>query len=152
MRVLAYSPSVPNEVFTSHDVMRRTDIHAMLGEADVVSLHRPSNARDPFVMDTQAFAMLRPGAILVNTSRGGAVDRAALIAALEEGRLAGAALDVLPEEPPAPDDPLLRAPNLILAPHLGAATEEALRRMAMMCARQVLDVLAGRDPAHIVRP
>ncbi|MBO1325466.1 hydroxyacid dehydrogenase [Acetobacter sp. TBRC 12305] len=152
MRVLAYSPSVPDDVFARHGVPRRTDIHAMLREADFVSLHRPSNARDPFVMDAQAFATLRRGAVLVNTSRGAAVDRAALIAALQEGRLAGAALDVLPEEPPALTDPLLHAPNLILAPHLGAATDEALRRMAMMCAQQVLDVLAGREPAHIVRP
>ncbi|MFT8674679.1 MAG: hydroxyacid dehydrogenase [Acetobacter sp.] len=151
MRVVAWSPSVPDDVFARHGVLRRTEIRAMLAEADFVSLHRPSNARDPFVMDTDGFAALRPGAVLVNTSRGAAIDRSALMSALESGRLAGAALDVLPQEPPAPTEPLLHAPNLLLAPHLGAATDEALRRMAMMCAEQVLDVLAGREPPHIVR-
>ncbi|MFT9265586.1 NAD(P)-dependent oxidoreductase, partial [Gluconobacter potus] len=82
------------------------------------------------------------------TSRGGEVDGPALAEALKAGHLGGAGLDVMAPEPPLPDDPLLRAPNVVLTPHIGATTEQALRRMAMLCASQVQDVLAGRVPPH----
>jgi D-3-phosphoglycerate dehydrogenase len=89
----------------------------------------------------KAFALMKPGARLIHCSRGGIVDERALIAALESGRLAGAAVDVFEKEPLPKDDPLIRAPNLVLTPHLGASTEEARHAVARDIARQVVDCL-----------
>ena len=100
-----------------------------------------------------AFAAMRPGAHLVNCARGGVVDEAALIRALDGGRLAGAALDVFDEEPPPPDHPLLRRDDVLLCPHAAALTEEGARRMAVLTAENVLAARDGRlDPAYLVNP
>lgn len=152
MRVVAWSPNVPDAVFAQAGVMRVDGVEALLRSADIVSLHRPAGAAGATPIDAAALALLKPGALLVNTSRGTAIDSAALVAALQAGTLAGAALDVLVREPPLAHDPVLSAPGLILTPHLGGATGEALRRTAMLCAQQVIDALAGRTPAHCVQP
>src|SRR5690606_9206672 len=93
---------------------------------------------------------MQPGAIFVNTSRGAVVDQAALIDALQRGVIAGAALDVMTPEPLPSDDPLLRAPHLVVAPHLGSATEGTRVRMAHLAVDGLLDVRAGRRPAPLV--
>jgi D-3-phosphoglycerate dehydrogenase len=92
-----------------------------------------------------------PRAILVNTSRGGVVDEAALVAALREGRIAAAGLDVFEDEPPAADNPLLAMDQVILSPHIAGLTAECAERMAVSSVRNVLDFFAGRiDPALVV--
>jgi phosphoglycerate dehydrogenase-like enzyme len=96
--------------------------------------------------------MLKPGCRIVNTSRGAVIDENALIRALEEERLAGAALDVFEEEPVPADHLLCRAPNLLMTPHISSSTTEAMDRMATDSAQGVLDVLQGRTPAHVVNP
>ena len=97
-------------------------------------------------------ARLRPGAVLVNTSRGPVVDEAALVAALEEGRLAGAALDVFEHEPDVHPG-LLGREDVVLTPHLGSATEEAREAMGMLCVEALRDVLLeGRIPRHALNP
>ncbi|WP_237216458.1 NAD(P)-dependent oxidoreductase [Falsiroseomonas oryziterrae] len=129
------------------------DLHAALAEADVVTLHCPLTPATRHLMDSAAFAALKPGAILVNTARGPIVDEAALVAALESGRLMGAGLDVLEAEPPNPGNRLLRLPNVVISPHAAAGTEEGMARMARQAARNVLDALDGRpDPAMMVNP
>ncbi len=95
---------------------------------------------------------MKPGAILVNTSRGGLVDEDALAEALREGRLFGAGLDVLAHEPMRADSPLRQLPNLVLSPHTAGSTREALLETASQCARNVIDVLNGVEPAHLVDP
>ncbi|GBQ88855.1 D-3-phosphoglycerate dehydrogenase [Acetobacter nitrogenifigens DSM 23921 = NBRC 105050] len=150
MKVLAWSPSVPAEVFAEHGVTPASDMPALLNASDVISLHRPAerpgDASPVITEETTGF--LRPGSILLNSSRGAAVDHQALLSAIASGRLAGAGLDVLQQEPPRSDDPLLQCERIVFSPHIGAATEEALLRTAMMCAHQVIDVFSGRIPPH----
>jgi len=153
MRVAVFDPLFhPARIAADgHDPAR--NLHAALAEADVVSLHCPLSPATRHLMDAAAFAALKPGAILVNTARGGVVEEVALIAALRSGRLMGAGLDVLEREPPDPANPLLRLPNVVLSPHSAASTGEGLARMARQAARNVLDALDGvPDPAMMVNP
>ena len=105
------------------------------------------------MIDRGTLAALPRRAIVVNASRGGLIDEAALIAALDGGEIAGAALDVFEQEPTPPDNPLLALDNTVLSPHLAGLTAECAERMSMRCAQNVLDYLAGSlDPAYVVNP
>lgn len=126
------------------------DLDRLCADVDILSLHGVPGPKP--IIDAARLAAMKPGAMLINTARGRLVDEAALAAALHAGQLGAAALDVFADEPPATDHPLLSAPNLIVAPHLGGATQEALDRMAIGAAQGVVDVLAGRRPAHCVNP
>jgi hypothetical protein len=97
-------------------------------------------------------ARMKPGAILINTSRGGVVDEAALIAALKAGRLAGAGLDVLQREPPLPDNPVLQMENVVLTPHYASTTGEALEDLARKVSRQIIQLLRGEWPTYLANP
>lgn len=123
-------------------------LDGLLAEADFVSLHVPLTPATHHLIDAHALSKMRPTAILINTARGAIVDQAALKTALEEGRIAGAALDVTDPEPLAPDDALLRAPNLIVTPHIGSATRAARERMAEMAVDNLLAGLDGRPLPH----
>jgi glyoxylate reductase len=129
-------------------VGRGDDLHAALARADAISLHVPLTEATRHLIDAPALAAAKPGAILVNTARGGIVDQVALAAALRDGRLAAAALDVTDPEPLPPDDPLLSAPNLIVLPHIGSATRAARERMADLAAGNLLAALAGEPMPH----
>lgn len=124
-------------------VGRHDDLHAALGRADVVSLHAPLTPQTHHLIGSEALRAIRPGAILVNTARGGLVDQIALAAALRDGRLRAAALDVTDPEPLPPTDPLLRAPNLIVLPHIGSATDRTRAAMSERAARNLIAALAG---------
>ncbi len=132
-------------------VGRDDDLHATLARADAISLHAPLTARTRHLIDDAALAAVKPGAILVNTARGGLVDQAALARALRDGRLFAAALDVTDPEPPAPGDPLLQAPNLLVVPHIGSATRTARARMADVSVDNLLAALEGRAMPHSAR-
>ena len=121
------------------------EVDALVAESDVVSLHVPLTDATRHLVDARRLALMRPAAILVNTSRGPVVDEAALAEALHAGRLAGAGLDVFEREP-AVHPRLLDAPNAVLLPHIGSATREARTAMAETAARNVAAVLAGRRP------
>jgi glyoxylate reductase len=123
---------------------RGDDLHAALERADFVSLHVPLTPETRHLIDARALARMKPTAILVNTARGAIVDQDALAAALHEGRLGGAALDVTDPEPLPADHPLLRAPNLLVTPHIGSATETARAAMADRAVDNLLAALAGR--------
>jgi phosphoglycerate dehydrogenase-like enzyme len=122
---------------------RDGDLHQALRHADFVSLHTPLTPQTRHLIDDAALHAIKPGAILVNTGRGGLVDQAALKRALDDGRLAAAALDVTDPEPLPTDDPLLDAPNLLVVPHIGSATHTARTRMAHMAVDNLLAGLAG---------
>lgn len=123
-------------------------LDALLTESDIVSLHLPLTADTASLIDRRALGLMKSGALLVNTGRGGLVDEAALAEALTSGRLAGAALDTLAEEPPRPDSPLLHAPNLLVTPHVAAMTGAAIARMGIGAAQNIVDVLTGNGPAR----
>ena len=104
------------------------------------------------MFDAPAFRKMRRDAVFVNTSRGGVVDQVALGAALEAGEIAAAGLDVTTPEPLPPDDPLLRAPNLVVTPHLGSSTEQTRIAMASLAVDNLLAALAGERPPNLINP
>ena len=126
-------------------------LHDLLAEADFVSVHVPLAPATRHLIGARELASMKPTAYLVNTSRGPVVDEAALVAALREGRIAGAALDVFEHEPrvaPA----LLAMDNVVLTPHIGSAEVELRERMADVVVDNILAVLDGRRPPNCVNP
>jgi phosphoglycerate dehydrogenase-like enzyme len=128
----------------------REALLTMLRRADVVSIHCPVTPRTRGLFDDEAFAALRPGALLVNVARGAIVDRGALLRALGSGRLGGVGLDVFWEEPWDAADPLFARDDVIALPHIAGSTEEAFARIAAIVARNVRAVLAGEPLVHRV--
>jgi glyoxylate reductase len=129
-------------------VGRADDLHAALAGTDFISLHTPLTPETRNLIDAAALAACKPGAILVNTSRGGVVDQEALRDALESGALAAAALDVTDPEPLPPDNPLLAAPNLLVVPHIGSATHSARAKMADIAVDNLLAGLRDEPLPH----
>jgi glyoxylate reductase len=129
----------------------RDSVVELLRQSDFVSLHCPLTPETRHLIDEGAFREMQSHAILINTARGPIVDHDALRAALTGGEIAGAALDVTDPEPLPPDDPLLRAPNLILVPHIGSATWTARSKMAELAVDNLLAALAGRQMPHPVQ-
>ncbi|MFC9359497.1 C-terminal binding protein [Rhodococcus sp. NPDC057014] len=124
----------------------------LLRRSDVLSLHVPLTPETRGLIDERALATMRRGGYLVNVSRGGLVDHDALGAALRSGHLAGAAVDVLPNEPPAQDDPILQIPNLVITPHAAWYSPQVARTLAEQSARNVAAVLTGESPVGVVAP
>jgi D-3-phosphoglycerate dehydrogenase len=152
MEVVVWSPRADDQAVAAVGARRVATLPELLRAADVVSLHRPLRADTRHTLDRVALSLLKPTAIVVNTSRGGLIDEEALAEALREGRLFGAGLDVLAEEPMSRASPLAGLDNVVLTPHSAGSTEEALRETALRCAEQVLDVLNDRKPASLVEP
>ncbi|GAA1830381.1 C-terminal binding protein [Agromyces salentinus] len=132
------------------DDVELVDLETALAEGDLVSLHCPLTADTHHLVDAAAIARMKPSATLVNVSRGGLVDGAALAAALHDGRLAFAALDVLETEPPAADDPLLAAPNTIITNHLAWYSEASEQRLRARLAERCAAVLRGHEIPSLV--
>jgi (S)-sulfolactate dehydrogenase len=142
MCVLGHDPQVP----AGHPAWREAraqplDLDALLAESDVVSLHVPLVPATRGLLGAARIARMKPGAVLVNTARGGIVDEAAVAAALREGRLGGAALDVFETEPLAAGSPLAGAPRLILTPHIAGVTRESNERVSSLIASRVAEAL-----------
>jgi D-3-phosphoglycerate dehydrogenase len=148
LRVVAYD-SAPDAFRTTDASIEAVTLADLLPQADFVSLHLPLTAETRGFIGESALRQMKPTAFLINTARGGLVDTAALARALREGWIAGAALDVLPMEPPAPDDPLVGLENLVLTPHVAFYSEESLQALRQRTAQSVVDVLAGRAPEHM---
>lgn len=142
MRVIAYDPYVASSVFEKVGATR-VSLDELLTQADVVTVHTPMTDETRGMLGRTQIAMMKDGAIALNIARGGIWDEAALAEALNEGRLAGAAVDVYVEEPPAAENPLLSAKNIILSPHIGANTIEAQDRVAVQTAEMVVEALRG---------
>lgn len=124
----------------------------LLREAHFVSVHTDLNAGSRHLIGERELGLMRDDAYLLNTARGAAVDQSALRSALEAGAIAGAALDVLEDEPPDPDEPLVRLPNVVVFPHIASATEETRAAMRELAVSNLLAVLAGETPPAIVNP
>ena len=148
MTILAVDPYVSAEQAANHGV-ELVDFETLLARCDAISLHVPLTRTTRGLIGTKELARMKPGALLLNVSRGGVVDEAAVAEALREGRLGGAGIDVFEQEPPV-GSPLLDAPNTILTPHLGASTAEAQVAVAEEVAEQIIEVLAGRSARYAV--
>ena len=133
----------------SDEGVENVSLEELLSRAEVVSLHCPLTEQTRHLLDREAFGKMKPGAMLVNTARGGIVDHDALTEALRSGKLAGAGLDVYPQEPSIPEE-LLAMDNVVCTPHVGANTAQTREAMAEACAAQILDALAGRRPVNLV--
>ena len=144
MRVIAYSRRGVDA-----SVAEYADLPELLSAADVISLHCPSTPETRHLLDAAAFNRMKDGAIVINTARGAVIDHDALTEALRTGKLAGAGLDVFPEEPHIPEE-LLTMDNVVCTPHIGSNTAQTRADMAAACARQILDALAGKRPENIV--
>ena len=147
-RILAHSPTVRPD-WERELGARFVSLPELLENSDFVSLHCPLTPHTRHLIDAVALSRMKPGACLVNTARGPVVDESALAAALREGPLAAAGLDVYAHEPQVPRE--LRAlENAVLLPHIGSATHEARGAMGRLCVDSVIDFLSGRAPAHPV--
>jgi (S)-sulfolactate dehydrogenase len=127
--------------------VQRRELDALLAEADVVTLHVPLVDATRRLVDAVRLARMKPGAILINTARGGVVDEAAVAAALMSGRLGGAALDVFEQEPLAAGSPLAGCSNLLLTPHIAGVTAESNVRVSTLIAEKVAAALARLQAA-----
>jgi (S)-sulfolactate dehydrogenase len=142
MRVVAYDPQVPAESPLWHEEgVSARPLDDLIAEADVVSLHVPLAPDTQHLIDATRVAKMKPDAILVNTSRGGVVDEQALAAALREGRLGGAALDVFEQEPLRAGSPLEGCRDLLLTPHIAGVTRESNARVSSLIATRVAEAL-----------
>ena len=149
MHVCAFDPILAESGWPAGPVSPVASLSDALASADVVSLHVPKASRP--ILGADEFSRIKPGAIVVNTARGGIIDEAALASALADGRVAAAGLDVFDDEPPAKDHPLLGFDQVVLSPHIAGLTQQAAERMAVSSVQNVLDFFADRlDPDLIV--
>ena len=136
MRVV-YFDTEDRSAFEEEHGLEKVSLEELLTRSDFVTLHAALTPRTRRLIGKEALANVKPGVRIINAARGGLIDEPALVAALEKGVVAGAALDVLTREPPDPDNPLLHMDNVIVTPHLGASTVEAQREVGMQVVQQV---------------
>lgn len=148
-RILGYDLD-PDGEFASRYGLELLSLDDLLGRADLVSLHLPLLPETAGMVDESFLERMKTGAYLVNTARGELVDEAALLAALQSGKLRGAALDVFSQEPPGKENPLLVLPQVISTPHMGAHTDSATNAMGRMAMQDCLAVLQGQPPLNKV--
>jgi D-3-phosphoglycerate dehydrogenase / 2-oxoglutarate reductase len=146
MRAVGYDPFLQS---APEGIELLATAREVLEQADYVSLHLPYSPETRNTIDRNELAMMKPSAFLINTSRGGIVNEAALAEALNSGVIAGAALDVFQSEPPEPGSPLLSCKNLLLTPHSAALTKECVVRVAICAAQGIVDHLSGRRPEFV---
>jgi D-3-phosphoglycerate dehydrogenase len=149
MKVVVYDPYLSAEHLAGLD-MPVVDLAQLLAVADVVTIHVPLTDETKGLIGPDELTTMRAGSILLNVSRGGIVDETALAAALSDGEIGGAGLDVYEEEPLSADSPLLLAPNLVLTPHLGASTAEAQVQVALEVAAAIRAVLVDGDVSSAI--
>lgn len=152
LQVAAYDPYLDDDLFDLVGALRYHDLDELLAESDLVSLHVPLTRETFHLIGDRELGLMKACAVLVNTCRGRVVDNAALLKALRQGSIAGAGLDVLENEPPAPGEPLLTLPNAIVTPHAAWYSERATRRLKEQGMDEIVRVLNGKRPRFIVNP
>jgi len=150
LRVLAYDPYVRPEAVP--EGVHMVDLEQVLRESDFISIHCPLTTETRGLIGERELRMMKPSAYLINTARGPIVDEQALIRALREGWIAGAGLDVMEQEPPDADNPLLRMDNVIVTPHCAGVSDRANYNIKKKAAENVRRVLSGRWPDSVVNP
>lgn len=151
LNIVVYDPHVDPAAITQAGV-ERIDFSELINRSDFISIHVPLSAETSRLFGYATFQEMKPTAIIVNTSRGDIIDSDSLLKALDEGLIAGAGLDVLPQEPPAAADPLVLHPRTVITPHAAFNSEESVAELRRTAATQMSDVLSGRRPQNIVNP
>lgn len=146
--LLVHDPYVDAEIVSASGALPHS-LEDVLELADIVSLHLPLTPETDNLLGAERLALMKPGAYLINTARGGIVDESALLDLLMSGHLRGAGLDCFAVEPPD-GNPLLELPNVVVTPHIGAQTRESIARMGVIAAENVLRVLGGEEPLYRV--
>lgn len=141
--VLAYDPYQAEEFFSKFNATS-VQLDFLLKQADIISVHTPLNNGTINLLGEREFLLVKPEAIIINTARAAIIDREGLIKALEEGLIAGAALDVHYDEPPLPDDPLYSLQNVLFTPHIGGATYEVITRGSKIVIEELVSSLEGK--------
>ncbi len=151
LKVIAFDPYVTNEKAKEYGIVL-TSLDELLNKSDFVSAHIPLIKSTHKFFNEEKFKKMKTTAYLINTARGGVVDAEALLKAIKNKWIAGAGLDVLPQEPPDINDPLLKQENIVLTPHAAFCSVESLLDLQRMAASSVSCVLQGKKPEHIVNP
>jgi D-3-phosphoglycerate dehydrogenase len=151
VKLLAYDPYIDPKVAEKINV-KLVDLDTLLKESDVVTIHATLTEETKHLIGEKELKSMKKTAFIINTARGAIIDEKALIKALKEGWIAGAALDVFEQEPPSPDNPLLKMDNVLVTPHFASCTYEAYQREAFMAAEEVLRILKGESPKFIANP
>lgn len=151
MKVLYYDV-VRNKDLEKELEIKYVSFYDLLKNSDTITIHTPLTKKTERLIGEKEVSLMKDGAYLINTSRGGVVDENALYKALKTGKLAGAGLDVLTEEPPSPDNPLLKLPNVVITPHSASMTVETLKKVAFTVVEEVISVLEGRAPRYALNP
>lgn len=146
MRILGYDP-LTNRIMPSYIQMTET-VDELIAESDFISIHIPGTDENTNYFDVRKFSLMKNTAFLINTSRGNVIDTQALLNYIKTGKIAGAGLDVSNPEPAISDSELFTMRNILLTPHIGAASQESMIRMGRMAAEGVVDVLYGRIPKY----
>jgi len=152
MDIKAYDPLVADDAFKAFAVRRVRTVDEAIRDSDFVSLHVPYMKDTHHLIGARELALMKSESTLINTSRGGIVDEAALFKALKEKKITGAALDVFEKEPPPADLPFFGLENVMVTPHMAAMTDLALINMARDASRGILDALEGKKPEFLANP
>lgn len=148
MQVRIYDPFLPSDFATPPDVTC-VGLDELLSSSDFITIHVPLSPATKHLINSERISLMKRGSFFINTARGALVDTQALVEALASHHLAGAALDVLEDEPPKQDSPLLSLENVLITPHSAALTEEAMFRMGMTAAEDIVRVLRGENAINV---
>jgi len=149
LNIQTSDPFIPAELAEEHGV-KLVSLEELLASSDFISVHAPLNSDTRGMISKREFALMKPSAVLINTARGPVVDEEALIEALKSGQIAFVALDVMTQEPPAPDNPLRKMDNVILTPHLAWYSEHSARLAGEKAAQDIVRVFEGYFPKYLV--
>jgi len=143
LRLVGFDPYAPDSAFEALGVHRCTSFEDLLDQANILSLHCPLTDQTRSILNADALARMPAGGYVINTARGGLIDEAALVAAIQSGHIAGAGLDTFAVEPPAADHPFFNVPEIVLTPHIGGVTRQAGARVGVDAVRGIFQVLNG---------
>jgi len=152
MKVLVYDPFINEEVVENQGYGYRADVHDIIKESDVISVHTPLTPETRGMIGEAELKMMKPTAIVINCARGGIVDEAALDKALTENWIHSAGLDVVEHEPIDPNDPLFKHENIIVSPHMAGQTQEAASGVATMAAEGAVAIVNGQKWDKVCNP
>ena len=152
MEVRVYDPHLDSETVSAWGAVHVPDLVELAKGVDVLSVHTPLTPATRQLISRKVIRAMKPGAILINTSRGPVVDEQALVEALQDGHLGGAGLDVFDPQPPRPENPLLALDQVVLTPHVASFTHEGRLRMGLTMVEDVLRALRGEQPRYLANP